>query len=339
MAQVSIILPTYNRQRFLPEAFEAICQQTFTQWELIVIDDGSTDDTRQLVEAFAAQRPGQVRYVYQTNRGVSAARNRGLDEAKLPYVAFFDSDDLWLPHHLADLHAALEANPEVNWVFGAGRHLDMHTGRIIKEDSFRPDGRPRPFLSLQCETRGKLKIITDPRALVRTVSDNQFGGLQASMFRREVFDRCRFPDARIGEDFALAIHYLATGQLQGYLDNIHVLYRVHDDQTSTAAGDRIDLEKRISKQQAYAAVIRDLIDLPELTADQRRALQNRYVEELYWKLGYHLQWTHGLARQALASMKQALALDPTNWRLRRSYLGFCIKRLLGKAPQWQSTGT
>lgn len=339
MTQVSIILPTYNRQRFLPEAFEAICQQTFPSWELIVVDDGSTDDTRQLVEAFAAQRPGQVRYVHQANQGVSAARNRGLDEAKRPYIAFFDSDDLWLPHHLTDLHGALEANPEVSWVFGAGRHLDLHTGKVVKEDSFRPEGWARSFLSLQCETRGKLKIITDPRALVRTISDNQFGGLQASMFRREVFDRCRFPDARIGEDYALAVHYLALGQLQGYIDDIHVLYRVHDDQTSTAAGDRIALEKRIAKQQAYAAVIRQLFDLPALKPEHKRALQDRYTQELFWKLGYHLQWTHGYAKQALASMRQALALDPMNWRLRRSYLGFCLKRLLGKTPPSHSTGT
>ncbi len=333
MTQVSIILPTFNRRRFLPEAFEAICQQTFKDWELIVVDDGSTDDTRDLVEAFASQRPGQVRYIHQPNSGVSAARNRGLDEARCPFIAFFDSDDLWLPHHLMDLHQALQENPDVNWVFGAGRHLNMITGQIILEDSFRPKGVARPFLSLACKTQGRLKVIIDEKAIMRTIMDNQFGGLQASMFRREVFDRCRFPDARIGEDYALAVRYLATGQRQGYLDNVHVLYRIHDEQTSTAAGDRIALEKRIARQQAYAAVIGEMLKLPELKPEHRRKLRERYADEIFWKLGYHLQWCHGYTAQAMKSMRRAVLASAGNVRLWRSYSRFWFLRLTGQAPR------
>ncbi|HEY8503179.1 MAG TPA: glycosyltransferase family A protein, partial [Gemmataceae bacterium] len=97
---VSIILPTYNRAKFLPQAFASIRSQQYTDWELIVVDDGSTDDTRAVVQELSKDVPQPVRYVYQDNQGPAGARNKGLDLASGKYVAFFDSDDVWLPHHL-----------------------------------------------------------------------------------------------------------------------------------------------------------------------------------------------------------------------------------------------
>src|SRR4051794_28321972 len=104
---VSIILPTYNRAAFLPRAFEAIRSQRFTDWELIVIDDGSNDNTPELVSQFAAGVAQSVVYLRQENQGAYGARNTGLDHAKADYIAFYDSDDLWLPHHLHDCIEAL----------------------------------------------------------------------------------------------------------------------------------------------------------------------------------------------------------------------------------------
>src|SRR6516225_5774559 len=99
---VSIVLPTYNRARFLPQALESIRAQTWTDWELIIVDDGSCDDTAAVVRRLAAETDRPVRYVWQENGGPAAARNAGLDLARGTYVAFFDSDDYWLPHHLED---------------------------------------------------------------------------------------------------------------------------------------------------------------------------------------------------------------------------------------------
>ena len=116
---VTIVLPTFDRASFLPDAFASIQTQTFTDWELIVVDDGSGDATRDVVGAFAASSGRPVRYVYQTNQGPAAARNRGVREARTPYLAFFDSDDLWLPDYLMRGVTALEANPDIDWVFSA----------------------------------------------------------------------------------------------------------------------------------------------------------------------------------------------------------------------------
>lgn len=93
MPLVSVIIPTYNRAPYLKEAIDSVLSQDFRDFELIVIDDGSTDGTPNLLESYG----GTLCSVYQERRGVSAARNTGIAHAKGTFVAFLDSDDLWLP--------------------------------------------------------------------------------------------------------------------------------------------------------------------------------------------------------------------------------------------------
>src|SRR5262245_35090882 len=99
---VSIILPTYNRAKFLAQAFASIKSQRFGDWELLIVDDGGTDETPELAAAFKTSVPQPVRYVCQDNQGAYGARNTGLAQASGKYIAFFDSDDSWLSHHLDD---------------------------------------------------------------------------------------------------------------------------------------------------------------------------------------------------------------------------------------------
>ncbi|MCY2927067.1 MAG: glycosyltransferase family 2 protein [Planctomycetota bacterium] len=107
--RVSIILPTYNCFGLLGEAIACVLDQDLGDYELIVIDDGSTDATRQTVEAFA---DGRIRYLHQPNRGVYAARNAGLAMADGPYVAWLDSDDLWPRDYLSVMTAQLDRQSE-----------------------------------------------------------------------------------------------------------------------------------------------------------------------------------------------------------------------------------
>src|SRR5690348_7331204 len=95
---VSAIVTTYNYARFVPEAIESILQQTVRPDEIVVVDDGSSDNTAEVVARYAA---AGVRYVYQANGGAGAARNRGLRETQGELVAFLDGDDRWLPEKLA----------------------------------------------------------------------------------------------------------------------------------------------------------------------------------------------------------------------------------------------
>src|SRR4051794_13197703 len=107
---VSVVVPTYNQPRLLSETLDGVLAQTFADFEVVVVDDGSTDDTPAVLARYAG-RDGRVRVVRQPNAGIGAARNRGLDEARGRYVAPLDHDDLWMPGKLAAQVAFMQAHP------------------------------------------------------------------------------------------------------------------------------------------------------------------------------------------------------------------------------------
>ena len=117
---VSVIIPTFNRASFVRQAIESVLQQRFQDYELIVVDDGSTDETRSVVESLGPR----VLYVYQSNRGAAAARNFGVRHARAPWIAFQDSDDLCAPDHLESLYGYVRDHPDCGMVFGNGAYLD-----------------------------------------------------------------------------------------------------------------------------------------------------------------------------------------------------------------------
>jgi glycosyltransferase involved in cell wall biosynthesis len=106
--EVSVIIPTYNRGWVVKEAIDSVLAQDFKDFELIVVDDGSTDDTGQILEAYGQD----LMVLRQSNRGVSAARNRGIDAAAGRLIAFLDSDDLWLPGKLSTQVDFFHAHPK-----------------------------------------------------------------------------------------------------------------------------------------------------------------------------------------------------------------------------------
>ena len=106
--RVSVVIPTYNRVQFVREAIASVLQQDYPDVELIVVDDGSSDGTAAVVRGFGPA----VRYLWQENRGVSAARNRGVASSTGGLIAFLDSDDLWMPRKVSAQVAYFEAHPE-----------------------------------------------------------------------------------------------------------------------------------------------------------------------------------------------------------------------------------
>lgn len=99
----SIIIPTYNRAHMLPKTIESVINQTFSDWELIIVDDGSTDNTKVLIEEFI-EKDARIKYIYQENAERSAARNNGIENASGEYICFLDSDDWYLENHLSRIY-------------------------------------------------------------------------------------------------------------------------------------------------------------------------------------------------------------------------------------------
>lgn len=104
---ISVVIPTFNRAEFVLQAVESVLNQTHKPDEIVVIDDGSTDNTKDLLKDLG------VRYIYQENRGVAAARNRGVCEAKNEWIAFLDTDDIWLPEKQEEQIIFHKQNPNI----------------------------------------------------------------------------------------------------------------------------------------------------------------------------------------------------------------------------------
>jgi glycosyltransferase involved in cell wall biosynthesis len=321
-ATVSIVLPTYNRAKFLPQAFASIRSQSFADWELIVVDDGSKDNTRELVEAFSATASQTVRYIYQENQGAYGARNTGVEDARGRYVAFFDSDDYWLPHHLQDCVTALDANADVDWVHGAGRIVEFGTGKELTANSFYVDGQPRPFMHLRARRAGALRIIEDAAAAIECqIRHGLYCGLQKSVMRRRLFQTLRFATAyrNEAEDQLFIIRALAAGHRLGYLDNIHLIYYVHSD-NSSGSSQSMALEKKVQLFEALTQGYEDLSAQVTLTPAQTRALKHRLSQEYFWSLGYALLWSNGRRQEALRMFRRGLRLRPFNLGYWKTYL-------------------
>lgn len=124
---VSIIIPAYNHAHFLPAALRSVQQQTFTNWEILVVDDGSTDNTAGAVDSWIGPR---VRYFRQNNKGLSAARNTGIAHAQAEYLAFLDADDEWEPTFLAVCLGFLAIHTDQAGVYTLNYHIDRESARL-----------------------------------------------------------------------------------------------------------------------------------------------------------------------------------------------------------------
>ena len=122
---VSVIIAFLNEELFLSEAVDSVLQQTYTDWELLLVDDGSTDSSTAIAKDYAAKYPGKIFYVEHeghANKGLCISRNLGLSKARGSLIAIFDADDLWLPEKLAQQVAIFEKDPEIGMVAEASKY-------------------------------------------------------------------------------------------------------------------------------------------------------------------------------------------------------------------------
>ena len=126
---VSIILPTYNRASYLNRSVDSIINQTHTNWELLIIDDGSTDETLSLVKVYLNRFPN-VRYFFHENRGAAYSMNVGMQNAKGDFITFLGSDDEYLEHHLAERVDFLNNNLKVDLLHSPAKIIGNGIGLI-----------------------------------------------------------------------------------------------------------------------------------------------------------------------------------------------------------------
>lgn len=180
--EVSIVLSTYNRRPLLHRSVDSVIAQTFRDWELIVVDDGSTDDTREYLEALEDPR---VRPIWLEHGGVTSARNAGLRLARGEWVAFHDSDDLWLPEKLEWQLQRVTAHPACRWSYTGYSFIDTN-GTPLPE---RSNLLPLPVSGHILEPLLRFEVSTAfPTMLVQHSLIEEIGGFDAKMLFLSDYD-------------------------------------------------------------------------------------------------------------------------------------------------------
>jgi glycosyltransferase involved in cell wall biosynthesis len=187
---VSVIIIFLNAERFIEEAIESVSGQTYSNWELLLVDDGSTDGSRAIALRYAEMQPERVRYLNHAgrrNRGMSASRNLGIRHARGEYIAFLDADDVWLPHKLHQQVAILNSHPEAGMVYGASQYWHSWTGSLddVQRDYVLALGvgadklvKPRVLLTLLLQSKAPTPCPSD--ILLRRETLEAVGGFEES---------------------------------------------------------------------------------------------------------------------------------------------------------------
>jgi GT2 family glycosyltransferase len=208
MRKVSVIIPTYNGERYIKQAVDSVLGQTYGDFEIIVVDDGSTDNTAERLRLYG----DRITYLYQENRKLPAARNTGIRAARGEYLAFLDSDDLFLPHKLAAQARYLDERPDVGLVASGHQYVD-EAGQLLQES--------RPWI-------GRPAI---------TLESILFGGLapvHAVLLRRDWFDRVGGFDEQFAycEDMDLWYRLALAGCPMVWEPAVVCQYRLHANNMS-----------------------------------------------------------------------------------------------------------
>lgn len=218
---VSVIIPVHNGERFLRETLESVLAQDYPCQEIILVDDGSTDGTRQVAGLFGQQ----VKYVYQAWAGVSEARNHGFRLAQGEYILFFDADDLMLPGKLTRQTAVLQAHPHIDYVHSGWQKIDAN-GKVL---SILLPWYYAPTLDLQTWIR-HWPIFLD-----------------AILFRRSCVERAGEFDSSLAqaEDAEFLQRVALVGCTGTWLKQITVGYRQHEHSTTRKILEAVESHTRV----------------------------------------------------------------------------------------------
>lgn len=202
---VSVIMPAFNTEKYISQAIESVLDQTYQDVELIIVNDGSTDMTEKVIQKYL----NRISYIFQTNKGIAAARNIGIRASRGEYIAFLDSDDIWLPEKLKLQVNYLSTHLDTDLVYADYATFD--NGGILEENFAFARQVPRPIGYIFQELLLKCLIFTS------TV-----------MLKRKVLEKTGLFDERflIGEDYDLWLRISAEHKI-GYITEVVSKYRRH----------------------------------------------------------------------------------------------------------------
>lgn len=318
MPRVSVLIPTYNRAQFIPRAIESVLSQDFDDLELIVVDDGSTDNTADVILEIAARDPRVCYRKLPRNRGVGFARETGLRQARGSYIAWIDSDDCWLPGKLNSQISVMDLHPEIDILFGDfwnDNHLKSARDRFFAQSS--------TAISLLHSRSIDDNLFIVERGMKRALLADSIVHLQTVLFKTSLLDRTGGFDMalRSAEDleffFRAGLHHAVFA----FLD--HPLAERHKYQDSITADGLFSWNEKLRaltrcEHWAGRAGRHDL--LPFVRKAKQRAIRN-------------LVWGYGMRGERLRVVGMARANFQAGFSL-YTFGHVCLAMLGPRALNW-----
>ena len=305
--KISVIIPTYNREKYLSEAIDSVLSQTYQDFEIIIVDDGSTDNTREIVSEYInrfslqpkadpPQAEPAIHYFYQDNKGPAAARNLGIKQSKGGYIAFLDSDDVWLPEKLEVQVERLDKCINVSLVYSDMGEINSD-GKIIEANTylFRASKRPSGYIFHDLLIGTLISTIT---VMVRKSTLQEVGSFSE--------------DLLVGEDYEMWLRISKFHRIE-FVDKVVALRRSHALSTSK-------INDILVSEPWEAKVIKRILD--KYPGEQKKigyAELKLRLSKPYFDIGYNY-FFKGDRGVALTYFRKALQLSPLTFRYLKFYV-------------------
>ena len=334
---VSVVIPTYNRAGFIAQAVQSVLDQTGINSEIIVVDDGSTDNTRQVLEQFN----GKIRYLATENQGVAHARNTGMKASVGKYIAFLDSDDLYLPGKLALQVAFMEVHTEVGVV---STEMSAMVGDTVTEDYHlrsyhgiynRKGWSYKDVYPVSGQFHFKALDETVPYyigSIFRQTLQGQVLITNTVLFQRNILATIGYQNEayRTGEEYEYLVR-ICKNYMAAFLDVPTYIYRYHDHQITMVASNN-SREKTLTEIKTEKVFLQAVLDWgfgDNKYYNDNKDWINRRIAELYYSIGE--KWLEiGEVRKARENFSLGRDFDPSYSRnirgIKFSYLPSIIRR-------------
>jgi len=288
MSKVSVIIPTYNYAAYIGKAVDSVLAQTYPDIEILVVDDGSTDNTKDVLQKYG----DKLVYIQQNNQGAAAARNLGLEEAKGGYICFLDADDTYYPDNIAEKVSFLEAQHSLDWCYSNWVWVDDVGQEIMRGDE--------PEVSL-----AHIKAQGDVLALAL---QGYRLGTNVFMFRKVLVDKIQGFDVRLKvlEDYDYYLRAAALGKL-GYIDKVLCAIYQHDDSLGTGCDKAVAYRNRLRMHKKMQHMFGETLQQPAVLKAWRKQ-----QADLYRNLAT-IMLAQGYLRRAKVFLGVSLANDCRQW--------------------------
>jgi glycosyltransferase involved in cell wall biosynthesis len=316
--KVSIIVPVFNREKLVPRLISTVQNQTFKDWELLLIDDASTDGT---VEVVKAAMLTDDRIVLSNNihkKGPSGARNTGLDVASGKYIAYQDSDDEWFETHLEKMVHYLErSDGKIDLMSADPLRKYEETGEVFSYDKMAMDNVPHT-----CE--GELFLI-NPAALFEKQLMGRVITTQCLVGKAEVLKAVRWNETlNAAVDIMYNLEVCNQNINVGHLSDYHAIYWAHKDNLTNVGGGHSP-ERMERVQRSFIRYWELVLETFTLTHNQQNYVETNLAKCLAWHLAYNSLEPQGKFKEARAYYLKAIKIKPGNFKYYKAFSKALIK--------------